>query len=75
METQKWDAAQMHFLRPLLGFTRLHHQENSDIRDRMNATDIAGKIQAHQKKWRNHLERIWRDCLLQLASLTNSGDY
>jgi hypothetical protein len=33
-DAQKLEAAQMRFLRPLLGFTRLDHQRNSDIRQK-----------------------------------------
>jgi hypothetical protein len=34
------EAAQMRFLRPLLGFTRLDHQRNSDIRQKLEVDNI-----------------------------------
>jgi hypothetical protein len=34
-DAQKLEAAQMRFLRTLLGFTRLDHQRNSDIRKKL----------------------------------------
>jgi hypothetical protein len=44
-ETHKLEVAQMHFLRPLLGFTRLDHQRNSNIRERLKATNVVEEIQ------------------------------
>jgi hypothetical protein len=37
---QKLEAAQMRFLRPLLGLTRLYRQRNSDIRNRLKVDNI-----------------------------------
>jgi hypothetical protein len=39
-DAQKLEAAQMRFLRPLLGFTRLDHQRNSDIRQKLEVDNI-----------------------------------
>jgi hypothetical protein len=42
------------FLRPLLGFTKLGHQRNSVIIERLKDTNIVEEIQGYQQKWRNH---------------------
>jgi hypothetical protein len=43
-DAQKLQAAQMRFLRPLLGFTRLDHQRNSDIRQKLEVDNIVEDI-------------------------------
>jgi hypothetical protein len=66
-EAQKLEAAQMRFLRPLLGFTRLDHQRNSDIRQKLEVDNTVEDIQLYQKKWNWHLQRINRNRIPQLA--------
>jgi hypothetical protein len=43
-DAQKLEAAQMRFLRPLLGLTRLDRQRNSDIRNRLKVENILEDI-------------------------------
>jgi hypothetical protein len=47
-DTGKLDAVQMRFLRPLLGFTRLDHQRNADIREKLQVLNIVEEIQKYQ---------------------------
>jgi hypothetical protein len=43
-DAQKLEAAQMRFLIPLLGLTRLDRQRNSDIRNRLKVENILEDI-------------------------------
>jgi hypothetical protein len=47
----------MRFLRPLLRLTRLDHQKNPDIRNRLKVNNIVEDIKLYQKNWLDHL--IW----------------
>jgi hypothetical protein len=49
-DTQRLEAAQMRFLRPLLGYKRLDRQRNEDIRKTLKVTNIVKEIQQHQKR-------------------------
>jgi hypothetical protein len=65
---QKLEAAQMRFLRPLLGLTRLDRQRNPDIRNRLKVNSVVEDIiKLYQKKWSDHLERMDRSRLPRLA--------
>jgi hypothetical protein len=66
-EAQKLEAAQMRFLRPLLGLTRLDRQRNPDIRNRLKVNNIVDYIKLYQKKWLDRLERMDRSRLPRLA--------
>jgi hypothetical protein len=57
----------MRFLRPLLGFTRLDHQRNSDICQKLEVGNIVEDIKLYQKKWNCHLQRMNRNRIPQLA--------
>jgi hypothetical protein len=57
----------MKFLRQLLGFTRLDHQRNSDIRQKLEVDNIVEDIKLYQKKWNCHLQRMDRNRIPQLA--------
>jgi hypothetical protein len=39
-DNQRLEAAQIKLLRPLLGFTKLDHQRNTDIRERLHVKNI-----------------------------------
>jgi hypothetical protein len=56
----------MGFLRPVLGFTRLHHQRNSDIRQQLEVDNIVEE-KNYTKKWNCHLQRMNRNRIPQLA--------
>jgi hypothetical protein len=65
-DAQKLEAAQMRFVRSLLGFTRLD-QRNSDIHKKLEVGNIVEDIKLYQKKWNWHLQRMNRNCIPQLA--------
>jgi hypothetical protein len=48
--TQELELLQWFFWKSLLGFTRLDHQTNSDIRERFKFTNIVERVQVYQKK-------------------------
>jgi hypothetical protein len=65
---QKLEAAQIIFLRPLLGLTSLDRQRNSDIRNRLKVDNILEDIISYQKNWIDHLKRMDRNRIPKLAS-------
>jgi hypothetical protein len=66
-DAQELEAAQMRFLRPLLGLTRLDCQRNPEFRNRLKENNMVEDIKLYQKKWLDHLERMDRSRLLRLA--------
>jgi hypothetical protein len=66
-DAKKLEAAQMKFLTPLLGLTRLDRQRNTDIRNRLKVKNRVEDIKLYQKKWLDHLERMDRSHLQRLA--------
>jgi hypothetical protein len=65
-DAQKLEAVQIRFLRPLLGFTRLDHKRNSDIRKKLEVDNTVEDIKLYQKQWNCHLQRMNRNCIPQL---------
>ena len=47
------EAAQMKFLRHLLGITKLNKEKNQCIREKTGAQNIVKEIKQYQKKWLN----------------------
>jgi hypothetical protein len=56
-EEQRLEAAQIKFLRHLLGITKLDKEKNQCIREKMGAQNIVKEIKQHQKKWLQHVQR------------------
>jgi hypothetical protein len=57
-DKQRLEAAQMRFLRPLLGYTKSDRQRNVDIRERLRVQSIVEEIQTYQRKCKEHVERM-----------------
>jgi len=57
-EEQRLEAAQMKFLRHLLGITKLDKEKNQSIRQKTGAQNIAKEIKQYQKKWLQHVQRM-----------------
>jgi len=55
---QRLEAAQMKFLRHLLGITKLDKEKFQCIREKTGAQNIVEKIKQYQKKWLQHVQRI-----------------
>ena len=57
-EEQRLEAAQMTFLRHLLGITKLDKEKNQCIRGKTGAQNIVKEIKQCQKKWLQHVQRM-----------------
>ena len=57
-EEQRLEAAQMKFLRHLLGITKLDKEKNRCIRGKTGAQNIVKEIKQYRKKWLQHVRRI-----------------
>ena len=58
-EEQCLEAAQMKFLRHLLGITKLDKEKNQCIRGKKTgAQNIVKEIKQYQKKWLQHVQRM-----------------
>jgi len=56
-EKQHLEAAQMKFLRHLLGITKLDKEKNQHIREKTRAQNIVKEIKQYQEKWLQHVQR------------------
>jgi len=57
-EEQRLEAAEMKFLRHLLGITKLDKEKNQCIRGKTEAQNIVKEIKKYQKKWLQHGQRM-----------------
>ena len=57
-EEQCLEAAQMKFLRQLLGITKLDKEKNQCIREKTGAQNTVQEIKQYQKKWLQHIQRM-----------------
>ena len=57
-EEQRLEAAQMKFLRHLLGITKLGKENNQCIRGKTGAQNIVKDIKQYQEKWLQHVQRM-----------------
>jgi len=57
-EEQRLEAAQMKFLRHLLGITTLDKGKNQCIREKTGAQNIVKEIKQYQKKRLQHIQRM-----------------
>jgi len=57
-EEIRLEAAQMKFLRHLLGITKLDKEKNNCIRGKTGAQNIVKEIKQYQKKWLQHVQRM-----------------
>jgi hypothetical protein len=51
--------AQMKFLRPMLGLTRLDHQRNEVIREKLKVKSIVSEIDEYRQNWKSHVKE-WK---------------
>jgi len=57
-EEQRLEAAQMKFLRHLLGIIKLDKEKNQCIREKTGAENIVKEIKQYQEKWLQHIQRM-----------------
>ena len=55
---QRLEAAQMKFLKHLLGITKLDKEKNQCIREKTGAQNTVKEIKQYQKKWLQHVQRM-----------------
>ena len=67
IEEQCLEAAQMKFLRHLLGITKLDKEKNQCIRGKTGVQNIVKEIKQYQKKWLQHVQRMDRNRLPRQA--------
>jgi hypothetical protein len=57
-EEQRLEAAQIKFLRHLLGVTKLYNEKSQCIGEKMKAQNIVNKIKQYKKKWLQHVQSM-----------------
>ena len=57
-EEQRLEAAQMKFLRHLLGITKLDKEKDQRIRQKTGAENTVKEIKQYQEKWLQHVQRM-----------------
>ena len=57
-EEQRLEAAQMKFLRHLLGITKLDKEKNQCIWEKTGAQSTVQEIKQYWKKWLQHVQRM-----------------
>jgi len=66
-EEQRLEAAQMKFLRRLLGITKLDKEKNQCIGEKHGAQNTVKEIKQYQEKWLQHVQRMDTNRLPKLA--------
>jgi hypothetical protein len=57
-EEQCLEAAQMKFLRHLLGITKLDKEKNQTIREKLGVQNIVKEIKQYKQKWLQYVQRM-----------------
>ena len=55
---QRLEAAQMKFLRHLIGITKLDKEKNQCIKEKTGAQSIVKEKKQYKKKWLQHVQRM-----------------
>jgi len=66
-DEQRLEAAQMKFLRHLLGITKLDKEKNISIRKKTGVQNIVQEIEQYQQKWLQHVQRMDKNRLPRQA--------
>jgi hypothetical protein len=66
-DTQKLEAAQMRFLKPVLDHTKFSHQSNPDIHNRLKVNNLIEDTKLYPRNWLDHVDRMDRAHLPKLA--------
>jgi hypothetical protein len=57
-EEQSLEAAQVKFLRHLLGITKLDKGKNQRVSEKLGVQNIVREIRQYQQKWLQHVQRM-----------------
>jgi hypothetical protein len=60
-DARRLEAAQMKFLRHLLGITELDRERNQSVREKPGVPNIVLEIKQYQREWLQHVERMNTD--------------
>jgi hypothetical protein len=60
-DEQRLEAAQMKFLRHLLGVTKLDRERNQSVGEKLGVQNIVLEIKQYQREWLQHVERMDTD--------------
>jgi hypothetical protein len=60
-DEQRLEAAQMKFLRHLLGITKLDRERNQSVREKLGVQNIVLEIKQYQREWLQHVQRMDTD--------------
>jgi hypothetical protein len=60
-DEQRLEAAQMKFLRHLLGITKSDRERNQAVREKLGAQNRVLEIKQCQREWLQHIQRMDRD--------------
>jgi hypothetical protein len=60
-DEQRLEAAQITFLRHLLGITKLDRERNQSVREKLGMQNIVLEIRQYQREWLQHVERMDTD--------------
>jgi hypothetical protein len=60
-DEQRLEAAQMKFLRHLMGITKLDRERNQSVREKLGVQNIVLEIKQYQREWLQHVERMDAD--------------
>jgi hypothetical protein len=60
-DEQRLEAAQMKFLRHLLGVTKLDRERNQSVGKKLGVQNIVLEIKQYQREWLQHVERMDTD--------------
>jgi hypothetical protein len=58
---QRLEAAQMKFLRHLLGITKSDREKNQSVREKLGVQNTVLEIKQYQREWPKHVEKMNRD--------------
>jgi hypothetical protein len=57
-QKSRLEAAEMRFLRSMVGYLLIDHRRNEDIREELQIIDINSRIKNYQIKWFQSLDRM-----------------
>jgi hypothetical protein len=60
-DEQRLEAAEMKFVRRLLGITKLDRERNQSVREILGVQNIVLEIKQYQREWLQHIERMNTD--------------
>jgi hypothetical protein len=66
-DEQRLEAAQMKFLRHLLGITKLDMERNQSVREKLGVQNKVLEIKQYKREWLQHVERMDRDRITKQA--------